>query len=155
MAFKDSKLGSMLTLTCPRCREGKLFKTKSAYRKDMTDMNKRCPHCNEDFVREPGYYFGAAYMSYALAVALWVAVFVALVTFDTIGVIEFSFFNDAIFFLIVGSVLLLALMPLIYRLSRSMWIHTFVKYRADAVEFNLTKKKMHESRIRDKAILDA
>lgn len=136
----------MLTLTCPRCRKGKLFKTRSAYRIDMTEMNKRCAHCDEDFVREPGYYFGAAYMSYALAVALWVAVFVALATFDAIGWIEFSFFNDAIFFLIVGAGCLILLMPPIYRLSRSMWIHTFVKYRPDAVEYNQAKKKERELR---------
>ena len=144
----------MVALTCPRCRKGKLFKTKSAYRRDMTDMNKRCAHCDESFVREPGYYFGAAYMSYALAVALWVAVFVALITFDAIGWMEFSFFNDAIFFLIVGSVSLIVLMPPIYRLSRSMWIHTFVKYRTDAVEFNLAKKKKRELGIVDEVAID-
>lgn len=146
MAFKDSKLGSMLTLTCPRCREGKLFITKSAYRKGMADMHKSCPNCGEDFSREPGYYYGAAYVSYGLTVALWVAVFVALVTFDAIGLIDFTFFDDTVLFLVVGVSLLLLTMPIIYRLSRSMWIHMFVKYRADAVEFNQKKKEEREAR---------
>ena len=39
----------------------------------------------EDFEREPGFYFGAAYVSYALTVALWVAVLVAMMAFDAWG----------------------------------------------------------------------
>ena len=39
----------------------------------------------EDFEREPGFYFGAAYVSYALTVALWIALLVALMCFDTWG----------------------------------------------------------------------
>ena len=142
MAFKNSKLYSMVTMTCPRCHKGDLFKTKSAYMKGMADTNLKCSNCSEDFKREPGFYFGAAYVSYALTVALWVAVFVALVTFDAIGLIDFSFFEDAILFLVVGVLALLIFMPIMYRLSRSMWIHMFVKYRPDAIEYN--EKKAQE-----------
>lgn len=141
MAFKDSKLYSMMAMSCPRCHKGDLFKTKSAYMKGMADINSNCSHCGEDFKREPGFYFGAAYVSYALTVALWVAVFVALVTFDAIGLIEFSFFDDAILFLVIGVLALLIFMPIMYRLSRSMWIHMFVKYRTDAIEYNEKKAK--------------
>lgn len=114
-------------------------------------MYENCPHCNEDFVREPGYYFGAAYTSYALTVALWVTIFAALTLLDAIGLITFSFFHDAILFLTVGSLSLLLLFPLIFRLSRSMWIHTFVKYRKDAREFNLEKERERHSRISNQA----
>lgn len=117
----------------------------------MAEMHQKCTHCGEDFTREPGYYYGAAYVSYGLTVALWVAVFVALATFDAIGLIEFSFFDDAVLYLIVGVLLLLILMPVIYRLSRSMWIHMFVKYRADAVEFNEEKKRARELRRMEKS----
>lgn len=109
-------------------------------------MNSKCAHCGEDFGREPGYYFGAAYVSYGLTIALWVAVFVAFTTFDAIGLMSFSFFDDAVLYLVIGVALLLILMPVIYRLSRSMWIHMFVKYRADAVEFNQEKKRAREER---------
>ncbi len=146
MAFKDSKLYSMLTMTCPRCHTGKLFKSNGAYKKGMAEMNTSCPHCGEDFSREPGYYYGAAYVSYGLTVALWVAVFVAMYTFDAIGLISFSFFDDAVLYLVVGVVVLLILMPVIYRLSRSMWIHMFVKYNPDAVNVNKRKKEEREAR---------
>ena len=48
-------------------------------------MHDKCPKCSEDFFREPVFYFGAAYVSYALTVALWVAVLVALYTFSILG----------------------------------------------------------------------
>lgn len=146
MAFKDTKLYSIVAMTCPRCYKGDLFKTKSAYKKGMAEINSKCSNCGEDFNREPGFYYGAAYVSYGLTVALWVAVFVALATFDAIGLINFSFFQDAILFLIVGVITLLALMPIMYRWSRSIWIHMFVQYRPDALEYNKEKAKARLAR---------
>ncbi len=86
-------------------------------------MPDACPVCGEDFLREPGFYFGAAYVSYALTIALWVAVLVALMCFDWWGLIKFSFFEDVTLFLSTGITLLLVLLPLIARLSRSIWLH--------------------------------
>lgn len=91
-------------------------------------MPASCPVCSEDFKREPGFYFGAAYVSYALTVALWVAVLVALFTFDALGLISYSFFENPLTFLISGIVSLVVLLPLLYRLSRSIWISMFVSY---------------------------
>mgnify|MGYP006089904357 FL=1 len=90
-------------------------------------MHASCPQCNEDFQREPGFYFGAAYVSYGLTVALWVAVLVALTTFNAIGWIEFGFYTHVVTFLTVGITCLLLLLPLVYRISRSIWIRMFVK----------------------------
>ena len=50
-------------------------------------------------MKEPGFYFGASYVSYALTVALWVAVVVALLTFDAIGLIEYGFLTHPVTFL--------------------------------------------------------
>ena len=85
--------------------------------------------CKADFTREPGFYFGAAYVSYALTVALWIAVLVALLTIGDLGWIEFTgFFEQPEVFLVNGIVTLLALLPLVQRLSRSIWIHFFVRH---------------------------
>ncbi len=92
-------------------------------------MGDACLHCGERFSREPGFYFGAAYVSYALTVALWVAVLVALLTFDALGLITFSFFTNPLTFIVSGVVTLVVLLPVVYRLSRSIWINFFVKYR--------------------------
>ena len=148
MGLKGNKLYSIFTFTCPRCHEGKLFKHRRTYAKGFTELNKKCAVCKEDFEREPGFYFGAAYVSYALTVALWVALYVALTVFDLIGLMEFSFFDDGILFLVTGVILLILLLPLIYRFSRVIWINFFVKYRKDAIEFN---QKREEERMARKA----
>ncbi len=149
MGIKNSKLYAMVAMTCPRCHEGHLFKTHSAYKKGMAEMNKKCPNCGENFTREPGFYYGAAYVSYALTVALWVAVFVAMATFDALGLMSFSFFDDAVLFLVAGVTTLLLLMPVLYRLSRSLWIHIFVSYQENAIEFNQNKKREKEARVKE------
>ncbi len=132
--MKGNKLYSIFSFKCPRCRAGALFLTKSSYTSGFDKMPKTCSHCGQRFEPEPGFYFGAAYVSYGLTVALWVALFVALVTFDHWGIISFSVYEDALLLMGLGIGLLLALLPLIYRLSRSLWIHMFVKYDKDVRE---------------------
>lgn len=100
----------------------------------MSEIYPKCECCGEDFKREPGFYFGAAYVSYALTVALWVAVLVALYTFDALGWIEYSFFKNPLMFLISGIVTLILLLPVVYRLSRSIWINIFVNYSKEKDE---------------------
>lgn len=92
-------------------------------------MPDECPACGEDFKREPGFYFGAAYVSYALTIAVWVAVLVALITFDTLGWIEYSFYENPLTLLVTGITTLLLLLPVLYRNARSIWISFFVKYK--------------------------
>ena len=150
MKLKGTKFYSIVKMTCPRCQEGSLFKNKRAYSSDMMEMHDSCTNCGEDFSPEPGFYYGAAYVSYALTVALWVALFVALTIFDILGLMEFSFFDDAVLFLVLGVSLLIGLMPLVYRLSRSIWINFFVKYRSDAIDYN-AEIKLKKSARRKKA----
>lgn len=131
MGLKGTKLYSILWFKCPRCHDGDLYACKNPYvLSELTEMKKSCDVCGESFTREPGFYFGAAYVSYALTVALWVAVLVALMTFDAIGLIDFSFFENPLTFIVSGVVSLAVLLPVIYRLSRSIWINFFVSYRS-------------------------
>lgn len=128
MGKNNTAIGAMLGGKCPQCREGDLFTHANAYDPRKTAlMNKACPVCGEDFAREPGFYFGAAYVSYALTVALWVAVLVALYTFDALGWIVFGFYTHVGTFLITGITTLLLLLPGIYRLSRTLWLHMLTK----------------------------
>ncbi len=77
------RLTWMLRNRCPQCGQSYLFKEPNAHKLRTTaHMHKACTACGEDFEREPGFYFGAAYVSYALTVALWVAVLVAMMAFD-------------------------------------------------------------------------
>lgn len=134
MGLKGTKLYSIFTMKCPKCHEGPLFISKAAYSRKMGAMHKTCSHCGERFEPEPGFYFGAAYVSYALTVALWVAWYVAILTFEALGFYTFSFQEDAVTFLVGGIVLLIVLLPLIYRFSRSIWINMFVSYSREAAK---------------------
>lgn len=121
MSFKDNKLYSILNAKCPHCHEGEFFETHHPYNlKKFDKMNKKCSRCGEDFERETGFYYGAMYASYGLTVAFGIAVFVVMCVF-----LDF----DSITFLIVFSILQILLMPVIYRISRLMWINLFVSYK--------------------------
>lgn len=129
MPQKNTRLGALLNNRCPTCYDGRLFNAPAYSLNRLIDMPAACPVCGEDFMREPGFYFGAAYVSYALSVALWIALLVVLTCFDLWGLMTFSFFDDVPFFLITGVVLVVILMPLLVRLSRSIWLHMFTRRR--------------------------
>jgi uncharacterized protein (DUF983 family) len=66
---RRSLLAAALRQRCPRCRQGRLFR-------GMAQMNDPCPVCGLVFEREPGYFLGAMYFSYALAVLIIMPAFI-------------------------------------------------------------------------------
>ena len=107
-------------LRCPRCRQGKLYKNPNPFHlKEMVEMNKECPVCKQDFVIEPGFYFGATYVSYAFMLA-WIIPLFFLLYF--ILDLPFEYFIGAMFILLPLS------MPLIVRASRSAFLAIYVRY---------------------------
>lgn len=125
---RKTRIGAVLSMRCPKCFQGSIFVHQNPYRmKTISAMPKHCPNCDQRFEPEPGFFFGAAYVSYALTVALWVTVGVALASFDAWGWIEFSFFENVSFFLMTGICVLMALLPVVWRLSRAIWMHLMIK----------------------------
>ena len=117
-------VGSLLSLKCNRCREGDMFQTKSSYKKGFMKMNETCPVCGQPTEIETGFYYGTGYVSYALAVAVSVASFIAWYV-----LIGFSYSdNRFIYWIISNAVLLIVLQPYIMRLSRVVWFSFFVSY---------------------------
>jgi hypothetical protein len=115
-----AKLYSILYNKCPHCHNGNFFQANNPYDlKTFGVMNKRCSCCNEDFIREPGYYFGATYVSYTLTVGMGIGLYLLLV-----GIFKM----ESIPFLVTFSGLLVALLPVFYRFSRLIWINFFVRY---------------------------
>jgi uncharacterized protein (DUF983 family) len=122
MNYSQTKLYSVLKNKCPRCHQGNFFETNDPYDlKSFSRMNARCPLCNEDFQREPGYYFGATYVSYGLTVGFGIALFL-------LFCVVFNF--ETIPFLLVFTALLILLLPLFYRFARLIWINLFVNFKA-------------------------
>jgi len=122
---------SQLSMRCPRCRRGPMFRDGNAYRKlsmkHIFDMPDTCPVCDQKYDMEPGFWYGTGYVSYALAVAVSVASFIAWWVFVGISVSD----NRVIWWLGFNSALLLILQPWLMRLSRVIYIRFFVSYDPD------------------------
>jgi hypothetical protein len=77
-------------------------------------MHERCPTCGLKFEREEGYFLGAMYISYGLALAI-VSLLSALVWIFTRWPLEKT--------VGAGSILFLPTVPSLTRLSRVFWIY--------------------------------
>lgn len=122
---KPGLVRSLFKNKCPRCRRGNLYIAGSAYKlKSFMQMNISCPVCKQPFHMETGFYYGTGYVSYALATTISVASF--MIWWLLIG---YSF-SDNRFFWWMGfnAFLLIALQPLLMRLSRTIWLYFFVHY---------------------------
>jgi len=88
-------------------------------------MPAECDKCGQDFEPETGFYLGAMYVSYALTIALNVAIFVALLVFQC-----YSLTN----FFIAAGIFLVITLPYVFKISRSIWIAMMVKYDPNAIK---------------------
>lgn len=77
----------------------------------------------ENFHHEPGFYFGAAYVSYALMVFVLVAV----------GILYYSVFQEIgdnmLRLMSIASVVALVVAPVIFRYSRIVYLYIIVRYK--------------------------
>jgi len=129
-AKKPSYTLSVFANKCPRCRRGYIFKTNNPYalkESNYIKMNEKCPVCGQLTEIEVGFYYGTAYVSYALTVAFSVASFIAWWVLLGISIYD----NSLFWWLGVNATLLLVLQPVFMRLSRSLWLSWFVKYDAN------------------------
>ncbi len=122
---KRGYLTSTLGCRCPRCREGRLFKNKVSIslKKNMA-MPKCCNVCGQPTEKEPGFYYGTGYVSYALGVGISIATFIAWFVLIGMSVHDNRFF----YWLIANAIILVLSQPWLMRVSRSIWISWFVKY---------------------------
>jgi uncharacterized protein (DUF983 family) len=82
-------------------------------------MNKKCPVCGQRFEPEPGFYYGAMFISY---------IFMGFISLGLTGlmVFYFNFSIELAFGILLAALALIFLWNL--RFSRSIWIHLVVKY---------------------------
>lgn len=95
-------------------------------------MPDTCPVCGQKNWPEPGFYYGAMYVSYALTIALSVAVFVAMI-------VLWKF--DILWYLGLNAAAILLLFPPIFRVSRAVWFNMFVSYKTPEERKALAQKK--------------
>jgi uncharacterized protein (DUF983 family) len=120
---QGTKLYSILFNTCPQCQKGRFFAVNNPYNlRQFDQMNPRCGCCDERFEREPGYYTGALYVSYAYYTALIMGCFLL---FEVL--LDWALTP----FLIVLISLIILLTPVVFRLARLTWINFFIRYDAN------------------------
>ena len=119
----DKKIPAILKMKCPRCYEGNLFETSTWSFQKPFEMNKKCPTCEQNFFPEPGFYFGAMFISYVLWG--WVSVIFG---GTCIIFLEMSV-NQTTLILILFSALFFIWL---FRISRTIWIHIAIKRRKNA-----------------------
>ncbi len=116
------KFKSSLLHKCPRCLKGDMFPDRNPYHlRNTARMHSHCPVCGLNYEPEPGYFYGAMYVSYAFTVAISVAVFLLYyVLMPQQGVLAF---------LVLLSIVLALLSPYTFRTSRAIWLNFFVRYQ--------------------------
>lgn len=129
MFKKGSKLYSITHYKCPSCHEGDLFKTPLSSMEGIYNMHDKCQVCGQDFQKEPGFYWGAMYIGYALSSGYMLsAMLLCMFVFDLTV-------NQSFVAAIAGGVLIV---PIVARTARAVWINIHVKYRG-----NPAKKQTH------------
>jgi len=120
---KKTRSSAVFNGRCPRCRDGNIFKTSVFTFNNFTKMNPRCPNCNLDYEVEPGFFYGALYISYIFSVGIFAAV----------TIILFVFFDDPESKVYITTVIVLSIMfyPFNYRFSRIIYLHLFGRVKYD------------------------
>lgn len=106
---------------CPRCHEGQVFKEANPYKLNkMFSLNEKCSHCELKYEREPSFFYGAMYVSYALTSGwfiIWYLIYLSLPNA-----------MDTLYFALMVSLSILVLSPITLRLSRLIWLNFFYSY---------------------------
>jgi uncharacterized protein (DUF983 family) len=113
---KNSSGSALLSGKCPACHEGNVFKYPVSRISHFAEMNHECPVCHSSFEREPGFYYGAMFITYAFNAAIVIAV----------GLVMFYFLTlSELTSLIVIALLSVLMTPFSFRFSRIIWLYWF------------------------------
>lgn len=115
-SLKLNLVSRILHEKCPHCGKGNVYEKKQSIFQ-LPVMKERCEVCDYYFDREPGYFIGAMYISYGLAVLQGILTFLLLYFFfpsvPTIWEV----------LIILAVIMLFSLKN--YKLSRIIYIHIF------------------------------
>lgn len=120
---------------CPRCRKSPLFTQPFDIGKPL-EMPYACGTCGQRYEPEPGYYFGAMFISYLISCALLLPIALLMNLYTSLSV------NGIMATIIlIGAILFIRIL----RLSRSVWIHIMIGYDPRA-ESRYRAKKQQSAR---------
>ncbi len=121
--IKDAR--AMFTHKCAECHEGDMFPTGAFSFDRPFEMNQRCPKCNANLEPEPGFYYGAMFMSY---------IFSAFICLGFVMITHWVFDLS----LMASFFWLCALVGVFFvwwfRFSRAFWLNLIVGFRPEKAE---------------------
>lgn len=125
MFDKGSKLYSVFKGKCPQCHEGEFFVSHPYDISHMGDVKESCEKCGLKNFKEPGFYYGAMYVAYALGVFTFVFFWLSM----------YLFFNEVSTAIQIGVVLLAIFLlgPYLFSLSKIIWANMFIPYKKDEI----------------------
>lgn len=112
------KLFTIFGFKCPQCGQGDLFFTPTFSFRRPFDMHEKCTVCGESFFPEPGFYYGAMFISYIISG--WFCIGFVILLHWVLG------WSLAASFVALISVCVFFFIYL-FRLSRSIWLGLMVK----------------------------
>ncbi len=125
--YRAGKLNALLHHKCPRCQSGNMFES-GALSKDFMKMKQNCEVCGLHYEIEPGFFWGAMYVSYAITVAIMLIVGGAVLILG----------NNPDTWVYLTAIILafLAASPFTYRYARVMMLYFFSPIRFEADKAN-------------------
>lgn len=120
-------LYSVIWNKCPKCHKTNVFPESAYNLKGFGNMNDTCICCKERYEKEPGYFFGAMFVSYALT-AGWFTL--------TWAIDSFVFHSETWQYLTFLIITIIGFMPITFRTSRLIWLNFFIRFDKDACEKN-------------------
>ena len=122
MLIEGSKAYSILKMKCPSCHQGDLFLNSNPYVfSQLGKMHEYCSKCHLKYDMEPGFFLGAMYVSYIMAVAI------ALPSALILSMLFSQFKIYHCIAIVLGEIIVL--MPMLFHLSRSIWLNIFIPYK--------------------------
>ncbi len=111
---------SVVANKCPHCHKGKVFENNNPYSfNNGLKMKTTCSECSLKYEREPGFFYGALYVSYAFSSGI----FITLYLLDAIWI----HMNTTLLLTLVVSGII-GLYPFSFRWGKAMWLNFFVRY---------------------------
>jgi uncharacterized protein (DUF983 family) len=116
---------ALLKGNCPRCRQGSLFTHSILNLSKLNSTKPSCDYCGLVYEREPGFFYGAMYISYAFSVGIMLSV----------SLLTYLIFDNppAYYYITAVTTVSILLYPVNFRYSRILFLYLFggVTYTPD------------------------
>ncbi len=122
-------------MKCPRCGHGDLFETSTFSFQKSFEMPDKCPECGQTYMPEPGFYYGAMFISYIFTgwlMLIILGLFILIFKWSIGASFAVLFTITAILFV------------WFFRISRSIWINIRVKHSPKWYASILEKKSVSD-----------